>query len=328
MGRAVAYVVGGILAGVESPVLYGPGAWPWDVLFVVDLIGFGLVLLWRRTVSGPVWTAQTAVVLVLIGLNGAHAADGRIAIGVAAVLGVVTLHTAMLTPPYPSLALTGLALVESLVLVRGSGLTGASLLIADGLIGTLTVMPTLTVLGYRRDLESALAGIQHAATTDTLTELANRRGLAERAPSVFSQVARSDGLVGVLLADIDHFKGYNDTFGHLRGDQALYAVSRLVCSSVRPTDVVARFGGEELCVVAVLAGERQLAELAERIRKAVEHGGAGVTVSVGATAHRPPPDGDVGEQLWRMIDDADALLYEAKQAGRNVVRVASRPPAG
>jgi diguanylate cyclase (GGDEF)-like protein len=70
-------------------------------------------------------------------------------------------------------------------------------------------------------MDGLLAQLQEAATTDTLTTLVNRRGLKERAPMLFSEAERSRGSIAVLLADIDHFKQYNDTHGHLRGDDVL-----------------------------------------------------------------------------------------------------------
>jgi diguanylate cyclase (GGDEF)-like protein len=155
--------------------------------------------------------------------------------------------------------------------------------------------------------------------------LANRRGLAERSPMLFSEAERSGGSVTVLLADIDHFKLYNDTHGHLRGDDVLRTVARLLRHSVRPADVVARLGGEELCIVTVLSDPADAPGLAERVRATVEQGSGAVTVSLGVVTGLPQGGLRVDDQLWGMIDAADALMYEATQAGRNTARIQIRP---
>jgi diguanylate cyclase (GGDEF)-like protein len=95
--------------------------------------------------------------------------------------------------------------------------------------------------------------------------------------------------------------------------------------NVRPADVVARFGGEELCIVTVLSDPADAALLSESVRNAIEHDGGAVTISLGVATTLPRRGWSVHDQLWGMIDAADALLYEAKQAGRNTVRVQGRP---
>jgi diguanylate cyclase (GGDEF)-like protein len=141
---------------------------------------------------------------------------------------------------------------------------------------------------------------------------------------LFSEAERSGGRIAVLLADIDHFKRYNDTHGHLRGDDVLRTVAPLLRDTVRPTDVVARLGGEELCIITVLSDPADVAVLAERVRATIERG-SDVTISLGVVTGLPQRGVSVDDQLWGMIDAADALMYEAKQAGRNTVRIMRRP---
>ena len=141
---------------------------------------------------------------------------------------------------------------------------------------------------------------------------------------LFSEAEGSAGSIAVLLADIDHFKQYNDTHGHLRGDDVLRTMAPLLRNTVRPADVVARLGGEELCIITVLSDPADVAVLAERVRKTVEQG-SDVTISLGVVTGLPQRGVSVDDQLWGMIDAADALMYEAKQAGRNTARIQTRP---
>ncbi|HEX2805314.1 MAG TPA: GGDEF domain-containing protein [Kineosporiaceae bacterium] len=223
------------------------------------------------------------------------------------------------------MALTIAAVLEDLALITRSGVTGSALMLITLLMTIACLAPTVIVLIYRRQLDGMVARLREAATTDTLTALANRRGLAERSPMLFSEAERSGGSVAVLLADIDHFKLYNDTHGHLRGDDVLRTVARLLRHSVRPADVVARLGGEELCIVTVLSDPADAAALAERVRKTIEQDSGAVTVSLGVVTGLPQGGLRVDDQLWGMIDAADALMYEAKQAGRNTARLQTRP---
>jgi diguanylate cyclase (GGDEF)-like protein len=98
----------------------------------------------------------------------------------------------------------------------------------------------------------------------------------------------------------------------------------LLRNTVRPADVVARLGGEELCIITVLSDPADAAALAERVRATVEQG-SDVTISLGVVTGLPQRGLSVDDQLWEMIDAADALMYEAKQAGRNTARIQTRP---
>jgi diguanylate cyclase (GGDEF)-like protein len=152
---------------------------------------------------------------------------------------------------------------------------------------------------------------------DPLTGLYNRRGLQHRLDTL---LALSNAKHYVLLLDIDHFKAYNDHYGHMMGDQALIRVSAAIRDSVRSRDVVARFGGEEFMVLLTAVDPQQAQAAAERIRQKVydlkiphmfnENVATNVTVSIGIA---PLVDQDIDAA----ISKADKALYEAKNQGRN-----------
>ena len=154
---------------------------------------------------------------------------------------------------------------------------------------------------------------------DPLTGLYNRRGLQNRLDTL---LAVSDSDHHVLLLVIDHFKAYNDHYGHMMGDQALIQVSAAIRNAVRSRDIVARFGGEEFMVLLTNSTAEAASLAAERIRQQVydlkiphmfnESVATNVTISIGMT---PLMDSDIDGALKR----ADTALYEAKGQGRNII---------
>ena len=131
--------------------------------------------------------------------------------------------------------------------------------------------------------------------------------------------------VGVVVADVDHFKRVNDRHGHAVGDAVLRLVGDAMRTAVRADDLVVRLGGEELAVVAAVSAD-DLVELAERIRTQVELVAEpwSVTVSLGVAWETAPADDDDALPLtWTLLDRADDLMYAAKRAGRNRVVLAS-----
>jgi diguanylate cyclase (GGDEF)-like protein len=128
-----------------------------------------------------------------------------------------------------------------------------------------------------------------------------------------------------MVLDLDHFKRLNDAHGHAAGDAALRAVADSLTATVRPADVLARTGGEELVVLGLVSDPDEASRLAERLRRAVAatntDDGHTVTASIGIALTRPVDGEDAPDALWRLIDRADVAMYEAKQAGRD--RVAS-----
>jgi diguanylate cyclase (GGDEF)-like protein len=158
--------------------------------------------------------------------------------------------------------------------------------------------------------------------TDALTQLANRRAFDLELPRRWHEAARLGQSLAALLIDIDHFKRFNDRFGHPAGDTCLRRVAQLMREALREEDFIARIGGEEFAVLLQPSTEVTASQLAERLRLAVEQGGAcqddlarqqGVSISLGLALTGPP-------QLLSpaaLIEAADAALYEAKRQGRN-----------
>jgi len=165
------------------------------------------------------------------------------------------------------------------------------------------------------DMQEALDMIGQIANTDILTTLPNRRGLAKW--SVGNDDKDQDLAV---IGDIDHFKVLNETHGHEFGDRVLMEVASLMRESLRPSDQIARWGGEEFCIVLKGANLATGREAIERLRKRIENHdviyngiSANVTMSFGVVAMHQ------GEELEESIRRADVLLYKCKQSGRNRV---------
>ena len=153
------------------------------------------------------------------------------------------------------------------------------------------------------------------ATTDGLTGLKNHRYFRDVFPSLVSLTTRQRSPLSVLMIDTDHFKSYNDTFGHPAGDDVLRALAAMLTSQLRQQDVIARYGGEEFAVLLPAADEAAALATAERLRSIVESHPwplRPVTVSIGAATH-DPDDADPHD----LVDRADRALYEAKRGGRN-----------
>jgi diguanylate cyclase (GGDEF)-like protein len=175
----------------------------------------------------------------------------------------------------------------------------------------------------RRRVQRLLDATQALSHLDPLTGLANRRYLVEHAPRVWRQARREGTRVAAMVLDLDHFKRLNDAHGHAAGDAVLRAVAASLSATVRPTDVLARIGGEELVVLGLVGDSAEAGRLAERLRTAVaasrSEAGHSVTASIGIALVRPVDGEDAAAATWRLIDRADGAMYEAKQAGRDRV---------
>ena len=319
------YLAAGVfmIAIAFSDRLFRPEGQLWLAAGGAGLLLFPMAVVVRGRETHTHTLLQSLYTLGLTTACGFLAPDGRMVTAIATTIGMVTLGGAMRMPRPHVWTLLGVAQVASVLVILRSGLDGVLLLALESLVAGLTCIPGVTVMHYRRQLEDALRQVEDLATTDVLTGLINRRGLLERTPLLFAEAVRAEGWIAVLMADVDHFKRLNDTQGHLAGDEALRTISRIIETSMRGGDVVARFGGEELCVVTVLDRESELSAVAERVRKNVEAGANGLTISIGAVTCRPDRSVLPSDSLLTMIDDADRLLYEAKEAGRNVVRTAA-----
>lgn len=177
-------------------------------------------------------------------------------------------------------------------------------------------------------LRAANQKLEELSTSDQLTGLRNRRYLDRLLQEECCRCQRYKHPLAVLLLDIDHFKSFNDRFGHDVGDECLKRVAAVLAAEMRtPIDNVARYGGEEFCVVmpeTELEGARVVAERIREAVEAMEFFVAGdrvpVTVSIGV-ASMVPPDADYSREL---LKKADTMLYQAKGAGRNCVMTTRR----
>jgi diguanylate cyclase (GGDEF)-like protein len=187
-------------------------------------------------------------------------------------------------------------------------------------------------LTVAEDLALALANLRlretlrSQAIRDPLTGLFNRRYLEETMEREINRVKRQRTSLGVIMMDLDHFKQYNDTFGHSAGDELLSALGILLKSHIRGEDIACRYGGEEFLLILPGASMEIALERAESLRLAVKEihlhysGLKPTTLSLGVAVY--PDHGDNGLQL---IQSADAALYRAKNAGRDRVVAAERP---
>lgn len=172
-------------------------------------------------------------------------------------------------------------------------------------------------------LQHNLEAVRHESLTDPLTTLANRKFFDLAIEKAMADGSKSGDPLSLLMTDIDHFKKFNDTFGHLTGDQVLRLVAQAVKQNVKGQDTAARYGGEEFAVVLPCTGLAQAMRLGDHIRRAVmgkelmkrstgEHLGR-VTISVGVATLRRD------DTAHSLIGRADAALYAAKRNGRNRV---------
>ena len=186
---------------------------------------------------------------------------------------------------------------------------------------------------------------------DPLTGIANRRALEERLVQEWRRALRHDQPLALMMVDIDHFKAYNDYYGHIQGDDCLRQVAQAIARSVsRAEDLAARYGGEEFAVLLANGTSKEAAIVAERIRVSVKtlaipharsSAGEVVTLSIGVASCKPQPaEQDLGPgpipdravkssgfYLAReLIEQADQALYTAKEGGRDRVCVAGEEP--
>jgi len=185
-----------------------------------------------------------------------------------------------------------------------------------------------TQLEYRRAMEQ----LRHVAITDDLTGIYNRRAFFEAALRAFQRARERGTALGVLMLDLDHFKGINDRYGHGMGDQALRRFAETVRGLLLPKHVFGRLGGEEFALLAPGSNEAESIALAERVCQAVSAirfdppaDDLSMTVSIGVAQIE-----DGAADLDALLREADDLLFQAKHDGRNRVRHIrrnERPPS-
>jgi len=232
---------------------------------------------------------------------------------------------------------------SQVVFTRKHSLTGMQsliilpLVVRDCAIGTLalaasrrdafgsTVRPTLTVLANQLAVALSNAAsvkrLEELATTDGLTGCFNKRYFNEQLRAKLSAAERFERKLSLIITDIDHFKGVNDTYGHAVGDAVIKELGAILMRLKRETDVVARFGGEEFCILCEETTTDGAMLLAERVREELgattfetELGKVSVTCSLGVATY--PEHAKTRESLF---EGADRALYRAKHGGRNRV---------
>jgi diguanylate cyclase (GGDEF)-like protein len=179
------------------------------------------------------------------------------------------------------------------------------------------------------ELNEAYRQMEELASVDTLTRVLNRRMISERAQAELSRARRQQTPFALAMVDVDRFKAINDTSGHAAGDVVLRQVAERLGATVRTTDDVGRWGGEEFLVLLPGAAPREALGAGERLREQVasapialpDGSTRAVTISVGVVS----VDGSNPAQLdlERLVEAADRALYQAKAGGRNTVRAAS-----
>ena len=182
------------------------------------------------------------------------------------------------------------------------------------------------------DLHAHLEAVRSESLTDPLTQLSNRKFFDSTLEKAIDDARAKNEALSLMLTDIDHFKNFNDSFGHLTGDQVLRLVAMALKQNVKGQDTTARYGGEEFAVILPNTVLRSAITVADHIRRAVmtkelmkrstgEHLGR-VTVSIGvATLHST-------DTFQSLMERTDACLYAAKRHGRNRVISETDPEVG
>ncbi len=210
-------------------------------------------------------------------------------------------------------------------LIAGGIIIGAIRL--EGAKGTWTSERESLLESYLSAAATALSNLRllqtmrEQANIDPLTGLYNRRFLEEYARKLMAMARRKESPLGFIMMDLDHFKSFNDIYGHEIGDRILRQFAKTVTQAMRETNLTARFGGEEFVVLLPDTGAKACLVVAERIRKAIAH------MTVASGTEKPLPQmtvslgiavyPDHGTQLEEVLQASDKALYESKRAGRN-----------
>jgi diguanylate cyclase (GGDEF)-like protein len=207
-------------------------------------------------------------------------------------------------------------------LLAGWPLSTRSLLLATLLPVPIAGLGAGITLRLIVALDQARSRAEQLALTDALTGVRNRRWFMTQAALEFERATRHGRALALVLIDVDHFKRVNDEHGHQTGDRLLVEIAQTCAATLRRTDLLARFGGEEFIVLLPETGQREAVRLAERMRQAVQAGlrdpqhplQVPVTISLGVVAMSAATP-----TLDALIRATDQALYDAKRAGRDRV---------
>ena len=312
-------------------------AWLWP--FLVGLAAFAGSLRFfegrdaRRRAEPPPNTVRDAVALVGETLAATHNPQALLPVILQAAVEATDASGGTITSGSTTLATRGAVASSEAEALE------VTLEVSEGQTAIMTLFPSGS--GFSDDARDAAAWIaaqalialenarlhgqvQRQAVTDELTGLSNRRRFLSQLESEVARSRRSGSPLGIVLADLDDFKKVNDTYGHDVGDEALRRFGEILQETVRDVDLPVRLGGEEFAVLVPDTGLAGAAQLAERLRKALEEATVGehqprirLTASFGVSSF---PEAAAAEDL---LTDADRRLYDAKRRGKNQV-VASK----
>lgn len=216
-----------------------------------------------------------------------------------------------------------------LVLAMSLQIARERLVLASSVVFFSFVCSSARLLVTQHRLVLAQDALRREASRDSLTGLWNRKAILEILERELLRAERQGQQVGLIMADVDHFKSVNDSRGHAAGDLVLRIIGSEVASVVRPYDSVGRYGGEEFLIVAPNCGVAETWELAERVRVSVTGcsvvtagSSVSVSLSLGIATGRTASDSE------KLLHAADTALYQAKNAGRNRVEPAAARSAG
>ena len=315
------------------------GMWDWYVdrdnwvsAVVVRTLGAAIIVgtgLFQKLPGKSLWMPSMAKVRLITAVVTAAFAAAMLERGYG--FGIAGLVVILLTGPYTAIdsrdltrtniiALVALGLVLPLSALDGFEVLGTIVFVLLA-VGVSSLLGRVLESSNRRAF-SLERELHRDARTDALTGLANRRAMEERGPLELKRAQRSTAPVSVILCDVDHFKNINDRYGHEAGDAVLRTVAGVLRGTLRETDALARWGGEEFIAVLADTDTRKASEIAERMRTAVNRTTfgrppEGATISLGvSTVHKIHAAAAAWEGL---IKEADLLLYQAKKEGRNRV---------
>ncbi|WP_203454059.1 sensor domain-containing diguanylate cyclase [Jiangella aurantiaca] len=300
----------------------------------------GLLYRWVFSCATVLCGTHAAVAVLALGMSGYPGAPGDASLAGLADLGVVTLAAVLRWGINTALVMVAIALANPTVHVRDlfsnfseqlleAGAMGLGLVAAAVVVGNPFVLPGIVIAMVALHRGLLVHQYQRASRFDAKTGLASAGWWHEFAEQTLAHARDHQLTMGLLIIDIDHFKRFNDTYGHTHGDRVLRAVAQEIIAEVRDQDACGRWGGEEFAVVLPDVGDsRNLRNVAERIRRRVQsvvvepadHDGSAtssVTVSLGGAIY--PSAGISG--LDELLLSADTALYAAKNAGRNTVRL-------
>jgi diguanylate cyclase (GGDEF)-like protein len=324
--------LGAVALGAWWSLGRGLRHWPEPVAFVLSLAVAGMSML--LAVTGPQLVELTIGYLLFLPTFAALVLPWRswTEIRWLAVYGIcVTIFFATFAPDGELAADDRRDLIFALLVALAGAFTGHVLLWRYRVRSFVQVQALGRLQRHesrqRVELERVYRSLEVTARTDQLTGTSNRLKLDEDLRAARARLTRTGASFGLLEVDLDHFKGINDAFGHLAGDDVLRQVARAMRDAVRSDDALYRYGGEEfLIILGVVPGGVQAA--GERVRRAVQDLGLGhpsnppfgrVTVSVGAAEIDPIDAARTNEEWFGRVD---AALYRAKEEGRNRVAVA------